>query len=207
MLFWPRLHIITHIRSCALCVLLSIQILGGCQSASRNIAKAASNTSAVASSSLDKFNEISSLAQASSARFEGHADQDGLSEQATIIGLAETGADEQQSIIQSADDIHSALPGVEDQKSAFERILGNITIIIVVIGVAIILWQTGLGLLLKRVFWGLGLLIPKRKVMEASLDRKILEESDPASIRESIAAKRSADPAYNAAYKRTGTNT
>lgn len=202
MLYWPRLLIITRIPIYAYCVILAITILGGCESASRNIATSASRGSQLASISSGRFSEIIDLAESSSSHFEGHGDSRGISEQEAIISIAESGIEDQNGIISAANDIHLSLPGVEDQKSAFERILGNITIIVAVIGVAVILWQTGLGLLLKRLIWSIGLLIPKSKRMEVDLDKKILDDSSPATIRESIASKRASDPAYNAAYKR-----
>ena len=60
---------------------------------------------------------------------------------------------------------------------------------------AVVVWQTGLGTLLRRLFN----LIPERKRSAAKLLREAVEHPD--QIREAAAAIRTADPMINAAWK------
>ena len=58
--------------------------------------------------------------------------------------------------------------------------------------------QTGLGTVIRlAVGW-----LPSRKVNEAKLAVSALNDTDPVTMREYIAAKRSSDPMFNAAWKK-----
>ena len=66
----------------------------------------------------------------------------------------------------------------------------------------VILWQTGLGTVIRlAIGW-----LPKRKVTEAKLAIEALDDTDPTTLREYIAAKRSSDPMFNAAWKQEMSN-
>jgi hypothetical protein len=71
-----------------------------------------------------------------------------------------------------------------------------------VVGVAVILWTTGLGALVKRALWGFGLLLPRSAVSDADLARSMLDPSRPESAREYVAARRASDPAFEAAWRK-----
>jgi hypothetical protein len=67
------------------------------------------------------------------------------------------------------------------------------------VAVAAILWQTGIGAAIRVALgW-----IPRPSLRDAALARDVMENSNPATIREYIAAKRASDPVWEAAWKRT----
>ena len=76
------------------------------------------------------------------------------------------------------------------------------SIALIVIGVIVLLWQTGIGMFIKKLFWAMGLFIPERAIRSAEVDMKALDETNPLSYRESVAVRRTSDPAYEYALKR-----
>jgi hypothetical protein len=71
-----------------------------------------------------------------------------------------------------------------------------------VVGVAVILWTTGIGALVKRALWSFGLLLPRSAVSDADLARSMLDPSRPEGAREYVAARRASDPAFEAAWRK-----
>ena len=67
--------------------------------------------------------------------------------------------------------------------------------------VVIILWQTGIGTLVKRLLFSVSFSIPSASKRQAEMDLKCADEENPMTIREAIAQRRT-DPAYDAAYKK-----
>ena len=80
--------------------------------------------------------------------------------------------------------------------------MNNMAIAGIAIGVIVILWQTGIGTFIKKTLWSVGLFIPKRSIMSASADMKALDKDNEMNYRESVAIRRSSDPAYEAARKK-----
>ncbi len=106
---------------------------------------------------------------------------------------------EAQHIEAAAGAIHKALPGVEDQTPYWAVLLGWIAAAAALVAVAAILWQTGIGAAIRVALgW-----IPRPSLRDAALARDVMETSNPATIREYIAAKRASDPVWEAAWKRT----
>ena len=70
------------------------------------------------------------------------------------------------------------------------------------IGVVALLWMTGLGAFVKRLLAAVGLMIPAAERREANLAAKALDADNDVSVREWIAARRAADPMFDAAYRR-----
>jgi len=100
-------------------------------------------------------------------------------------------------IDRSASYIHVLLPRVEDQVPAWLVTLQWVVVAVVCVAVIIILWQTGLGNLIRlAVGW-----IPRKTEIEAKLASDVLDESKPESAREYFAARR-ADPLFDAAFKK-----
>lgn len=94
-----------------------------------------------------------------------------------------------------ASDIHGELPNVQARPSDFMDLLKIGAIGLVLVAVAVILWQTGIGTAIRiAVGW-----IPRRKQDEAKFIEAVLDPSKPESAREYIAARRAADPELNAA--------
>ena len=115
---------------------------------------------------------------------------------------AETIADNQENIISEASEIRTQLHGVTDNTPWWARLIQQVSIAAIVLGVIVLLWQTGIGSLIKKLFWSMGLFIPKRAMRSAEVDLKAIDENHPLSYRESIAVRRTSDSAYEYARKK-----
>ena len=80
--------------------------------------------------------------------------------------------------------------------------MSNFAIAGIVVGIIVLLFQTGLGALIKRALWSLGWFIPKTTMKSAQADMKVLDRGNEMAHREAIAIRRSSDPAYEAARKK-----
>ena len=109
--------------------------------------------------------------------------------------------DLQDDIIETASDIRTNLHGVQDTTPWWARLASQFSIALITIGVIVLLWQTGIGMFIKKLFWGLGLFIPERAMRSAEVDLKAMDETNPLSYRESVAVRRSSDPSYEFALK------
>ena len=112
-----------------------------------------------------------------------------------IVGL-------QEEIAQTTSTIRTNLHGVEDTTPWWARMFSQFTIALIFIGVIVLLWQTGIGGFVKKLFWTMGWFIPQRAMRSAQVDIKALDETNPLSYRESVAVRRASDPAYEYALKR-----
>jgi len=112
-----------------------------------------------------------------------------------IVGL-------QEEIIGTASGIRTKLHGVQDTTPTWLRVISQFSIALIIIGVIVLLWQTGIGSFIKKVFWSMGLFIPKRAMRSAEVDLKALDDTNPLSYRESVAVRRTSDPAYEYAMKK-----
>ena len=103
-----------------------------------------------------------------------------------------------EAILDETKDISGAVGEVADITPWWANLLKYGFISISSIAVVVILWQTGLGTVIRlAVGW-----LPRRKVNEAKLAVSALNDADPVTMREYIAAKRSSDPMFNAAWKK-----
>jgi hypothetical protein len=101
-------------------------------------------------------------------------------------------------ILGETKDISGAVGEVADITPWWANLLKYGFISISGIAVVVILWQTGLGTVIRlAVGW-----LPSRKVNEAKLAVSALDDTDPVTMREYIAVKRSSDPMFNAAWKK-----
>ena len=92
--------------------------------------------------------------------------------------------------------IHVALGGVEDKTPAWMSTLTWVALAAVLVAVAVILWQTGIGMAIRiAIGW-----IPRKPRQEAELAANMLDPSKPENAREFIAAQRASDPYFNAAF-------
>lgn len=95
-----------------------------------------------------------------------------------------------------ASGIHQDLPNVQNKPSELMDLLKWGAIAAVLIAVAVILWQTGIGSGLKAILgW-----IPEKTRNDAKLAASVLSDEKPENVREWIAAKR-ADPVWNRAFE------
>lgn len=125
--------------------------------------------------------DIRTLAESSRSRFTQHADPAGVAEQSTIIERA-------QAISVDASRVDPTTP-------AWQGTLELALWAGLAIAACVILWQTGLGAMLRSlVGW-----IPQRQRSAAKLLREAVD--DPTKIREAAAAVRTADPMISAAWK------
>ena len=105
-------------------------------------------------------------------------------------------------ILDETKDISGAVGEVADITPWWANLLKYGFISISGIAVVVILWQTGLGTVIRlAIGW-----LQKRKVTVAKLDIEALDDTDPTTLREYIAAKRSSDPMFNAAWKQEMSN-
>lgn len=94
--------------------------------------------------------------------------------------------------------IHIALGGVEDKTPAWMSMLTWIAIAAVVVAVVVLLWQTGLGTMIRlAIGW-----LPRKQRQDADLAASMLNPSQPEDAREYIAARRASDPYFDAAFKK-----
>jgi hypothetical protein len=101
-------------------------------------------------------------------------------------------------IYELAADIHDQLPGLEDRTPAWMETLVWVAVAVVAVAVVIVLWQTGLGQAIRvAVGW-----IPRKKVSDADLASRMLDEKSPEDAREYVAARRASDPEFDAAWRR-----
>ena len=172
--------------------ILLLVLLAGCQSASRDIARSASEIGTLAASSKSKFESIAYTTANGESTAEEIRD---INAEATL------GMSEQSTIIQSVDKIHENVTKVSDNTPWWASMLSKIATAAAIIGVGFLLWQTGLGYLIKKIVYSIGWFIPASVKREVALDTKNLDSDNPATLRESIAAKRASNDAYNAAWK------
>jgi hypothetical protein len=107
-----------------------------------------------------------------------------------------------RNILGESEDIAGILGNIKDSTPWWADLLSYGFIAAAILGVCVLLWYTGIGTLIKKVVYSLGLFIPEKKIQQAKLLAEAKDESDPTTIREAIAAFRAGDPAFDAAYKK-----
>ncbi len=105
-------------------------------------------------------------------------------------------------IIGESADIAGAVGNVKDTTPWWADMLSYGFIALAIIGVCFLLWYTGVGTLIKKVVYSLGLFIPDKKLQQAKVLAEAKDDTDPTTIREAIAVMRASDPAFDAAYKK-----
>jgi len=152
----------------------------------------------------ENANEVRRLAESSRGRFDAIGTEvlQPAPDVATIAREAEGGSAEQDAIIHATAGIVEALPGVSDVTPWWATLIARVMVALAVVGVAVILWTTGIGALVKRALWSFGLLLPRSAVSDADLARSMLDPSRPESAREYVAARRASDPAFEAAWRK-----
>ena len=176
-----------------------ILALAGCSSAKKAIGSSAQAINARSASSFQSAVDIHAAAQMATERRSVQEDQIALEAQERIIGLAGVIQDDQAYIQESSIVIQDKLHMVEDLTPWWASMMGNLAVAAIVIGVVILLWQTGIGMIIKKVLWSMGWFIPKATMRSAQVDMKALDRGHEMSVREAIAVRRSSDPAYEAA--------
>ena len=115
-----------------------------------------------------------------------------------LASEASQGRSRARADIVDAHRINRALTGVEDQTPWWASMIGWIAIAVVFVCIVIALWQTGLGQVVRiAIGW-----IPRKKVQDAELAAAMLDDDKKENAREYVAARRSADPMFDAAYRK-----
>lgn len=118
--------------------------------------------------------------------------------QAKIIERSDQGLLEQTKISTSVKEVIEATSEVKDIVPWWASLLEILAIAGIAAACVILVWQLGLGVLLRRLIG----FIPAAKQEEAKiLDEAMSKESDT-TIREAVAMLRAKDPELNAAFKR-----
>lgn len=177
MLYWSRIKIILG-TSYVMCAV-------ACSSPKAQIDNAAILVAAQANQARLIAGDISLTTQ----------EPETASKASEIVGI-------QDAIIETASEIRTELHGVQDTTPWWARMFSQFTIALIIIGVIVLLWQTGIGMFIKKLFWAMGLFIPSRAIRSAEVDVKMLDEKNPLSKRESVAVRRTSDPAYEYALKK-----
>lgn len=166
-------------------IVLCLVMLSGC-SASQQVAAAAGEVRAIASDIRDRAVAISQEASS--------PDPDG----AAIVAHASAIQSGANSIISETESISRALPGVQDVVPWWGRALIWLAIAGATIAVCVLLWQTGIGMAIRRVIG----LIPQPKQGIAKLAMEASAEPTRESVDALTAALRQFDPEINRAAKK-----
>lgn len=166
--------------------ILVLVALAGC-SPSQQIASTTTAINRKASSSKERFAAIEAEATAPTPNLPLIAEQ--------AVG----GQEEQEEILLLTGHIHKVLPGVEDKVPEWVYLLEYIAIGLSLVALAWILWNTGIGTLIKRLIG----FIPPPKRRDAVMARSMLDPQSPVTVREYVAARRAEDPEFNRAYERS----
>lgn len=118
--------------------------------------------------------------------------------QQTIIERSDQGLLEQTKISTTVKEIIEATASVKDAEPWWSELLQYLAAAAIAIAVVLILWQTGLGLLVRRVIG----FIPSAKQEEAKILDEAMSTESSTTIREAVAMLRAKDPELNAAFKR-----
>ena len=120
----------------------------------------------------------------------------------SIKEQAKHGKEEQQGILDTVANIRKELPRVEDKAPSWVEMVERLSLAGILIAIVIIIWQTGIGTLCRKLLYSISFLIPSKSRREAEMDIKALDSENSMTLREVIASKRASDPAYNSAYKK-----
>ena len=139
----------------------------------------------------------SELAKVSRTATEIQAESQALIDHGTAVGDKEV-VTRAGRIHDLASDIHGRIPHLEDKTPAWLETIWWLAAAAVVLGICVLLWQTGLGTAIRvAVGW-----LPRKKVQDASLAAGMLDPSKPEDAREYVAARRASDPEFDAAWRR-----
>lgn len=177
-------------KICTIIIINLLFFLASCKSPVSTIANSA--------------NEVSTLAQSSKERFEkiGVAAKTEVIDAETIVTQVDLGISEQSDIIELTKTTLAELTKVEDKVPWWATMVSYSMVALSILGIIFLLWYLGIGHLLRKVFYSLGMFIPESKIKQATLARKTLDTADPTTSREMVAALRASDPAFEAAFKK-----
>jgi len=159
--------------------------LTGC-SAVTEINKSANNITSIAQQSKENFEGIREAVQASPPRL------------AEATERSDQGIQQQAEIIAKSQDILEATSQVKDIVPWWAQLMEIIFISVGLLGAVIGVWYLGLGTLFCKLIG----YIPERKTSQASILADALDDSNPTTLREAVAALRGQDPQLDMAFKK-----
>lgn len=139
--------------------------------------------------------QINQLAQSSKEKFEEISLDPDHSE------MSDAGASEQAEILSLVNEIHRSVPNVQDKVPEWLRTVGFLLLAVISVAGIILLWQTGVGTLMRLLVGRFAVLIPKKKRTEAKFLQEAMNGGEESKIKEAVAVKRATDPAFDAAWK------
>jgi hypothetical protein len=167
-------------------LLLVLALLLGCKSDTRRISESANLVVSLAHETIEEL---------------GAAIQTGEVGPAAVPHVEKADAN-QRAIIGEGEKVHQAAAGVVDKTSPWVAVFYWLFVALAIAGACFLLWYTGVGFVVKRALWSIGLLIPQFQKSAASLDREaLLAHPNSPEINAAVAAKRE-NPAYRAAWKK-----
>lgn len=106
--------------------------------------------------------------------------------------------DRSQRIYELAASIHDDLSGVQDKASQLLATLWWVAAAVVAVAVVAFVWQTGLGMAVRRLLgW-----IPQPVARDADLAAQMMDPDSKEGVREYIAARRASDPLFDSAFRK-----
>lgn len=94
--------------------------------------------------------------------------------------------------------IHDSIPGVKDRVPEWVTMLLWGSVAVAVVGLAVILWQTGLGTAIRvAIGW-----IPRKTRVDAELAVAMMDPGKTEDAREYIAARRASNPLFDSAFRK-----
>lgn len=166
-----------------LCVMMLS--LTGC-SAVTEINKSANNITSIAQQSKENFEGIREAVEASPPRL------------AEATERSNQGIQQQAEIIKKSQDILETTSQVKDIVPWWAQLMEIIFISVGLLGAVIGAWYLGLGTLFCKLIG----YIPERKTSQASILADALDDSNPTTLREAVAALRGQDPQLDMAFKK-----
>lgn len=157
--------------------------------------------SSAACSATRQIAQSANQVSASSARIARQADYiAATSDQPEVVKAAVDIHAESDIILEHSQMIAENVASVKDIVPAWMTLVEWLAIAAAGICAAWILTASGaLGAVRAALGW-----LPRRKVMDATLARSVMDDANPASIREYIAARRMSDAEFNAAFVASG---
>ena len=160
---------------------LILLLLIGC-SATKEIASSAAISASAAHEIAEQSDYIAE-----------HSDQGDVVASAVIIRA------QASVILHESNQISVAVSGVRDITPAWMSLLMWLAGSVIAVAAIVLIWQTGIGSAIRiAIGW-----IPRRKLVDAELAQATLDENNPVTMREYIAARRASDPLFDAAWGRS----
>ncbi len=168
------------------CAMVVVLLLAAGCSATKDIAAAANRIHANAEQVRER--SMDAAAQLRSAAPDVPAAAEAMDANAT----------DASAIMRDTDLVHRRLPGTRDVVPWWGSLLQWVAIGLVVLGVVVLLWQTGLGRAIRAAVN----LIPMPVQRRAELAAATLDPDHPESARELVAAERADSPLFDKAFRR-----